>query len=62
MTRDEAIGHIEALYPADSEYEDTAEVGRGLLERAKREALDWRNEPDVVLIRYAELCMARAGV
>jgi len=57
MTREEAIRHIEALYPADSDYKDTAEIGRQLLERIKREVNDWRSEPNAVLVRYAELCI-----
>lgn len=57
MTREEAIRNIEDLYPADSRYEDTAEVGRQLLEQAKHEVCGWRTEPTEVLIRYAELCI-----
>ncbi|MGR9052754.1 MAG: hypothetical protein ACU84J_08910 [Gammaproteobacteria bacterium] len=58
--REEAIRHIENLYPADADYEDTAAIGRELLAQAKREVLGWRNEPTAVLIRYAELCTAKA--
>lgn len=44
MDREEAIRHIEALYPADSVYDDTAEIGRELLEQARREVSGWRYE------------------
>lgn len=57
MDREDAISIIGGLFPADSEYTDTAEIGRQLLERAKREVAGWRTEPDAVLIRYAELCL-----
>ncbi len=61
MNREEAIANIEALYPADSQYPDGAEVGKRLLEQAKMEKQGWRMEPDEVLIRYAELCIAEEG-
>ena len=57
MTREEAIQQIEGLFPADAEYEDTAEIGQQLLEQAKREVSGWRTEPTEVLVRYAQLCM-----
>lgn len=57
MTRNEAIKTIETLYPADSQYGDTAEFGRQLLAQAKREVNGWRTEPTEVLIRYAHLCI-----
>ncbi len=57
MTRQEAIQHIESLYPIDSEYEDTNAIGEILLAQAKREVNNWRNLPDAILIRYAELCI-----
>jgi hypothetical protein len=58
MKREEAIQHIENLYPADSQYENTAKVGRELLEQAKREtAATWKTESTEVLIRYAQLCL-----
>lgn len=59
MDREEAIQHIESLFPADSGYEDTAEIGQELLDRAKREVSGWRTEPTEVLIRYAQLCIHR---
>lgn len=60
MDRQEAILHIESLYPADSEYDDTAEVGNELLRRAKRETMtSWRDLPDATLVRYAQLCIQR---
>ena len=60
MTREEAIQHIENLYPADSGYKDTEEVGQTLLAQAKREVNSgWWNEPTNVLIRYAELCIQK---
>lgn len=57
MNREQAIAEIEGLFPADSQYQDTAEVGQRLLEQAKREVHGWRTEPTEVLVRYAELCM-----
>lgn len=58
MNREQAIANIEGLYPADSQYEQTAEIGQKLLEQAKREVKGWRTEPTPVLIRYAEICMS----
>jgi len=59
MEREEAIDKIEMLFPADSEYQDTAEVGQRLLDQAKREVSGWRTEPIEVLVRYAQLCIQR---
>jgi len=59
MEREEAIDKIEMLFPADSEYQDTAEVGQRLLDQAKREVSGWRTEPTEVLVRYAQLCIQR---
>ncbi|MFD0862507.1 hypothetical protein ACFQ1M_09835 [Sungkyunkwania multivorans] len=60
MKPEEAIGHIESLYPADSEYEDTAEIGIRLLTKAKRETMaSWRDLPTNTLIRYAQLCIQK---
>ena len=57
MTRDEAIEIIELLFPADSEYPDTAVLGQKLLKQARREVTGWKTEPTEVLIRYAQLCI-----
>ena len=56
MKRDEAIKTIEGLLPADSEYPDTANLGKKFLEQAKNEINNWRDQPTNVLIRYAQLC------
>ena len=58
MEREQAIQMIEGLFPADSQYIKTSEIGERLLAQAKMEVVGWRNEPTDVLIRYAELCMA----
>lgn len=64
--REQAIANIEGLFPADSQYQDTREIGKRLLKRAKMEVEGWRSEPTPVLVRYAELCIAeeirQAGV
>ena len=59
MDRERAIRHIESLYPPDSEYPDTAAIGRELLEEAKLNAGSWRNEPTEVLVEFARLAIAR---
>ena len=58
MDRDQAIAIIEGLFPTDSQYVETNNIGKRLLEQAKRDTEGWRNEPTPVLIRYAELCQA----
>lgn len=55
--RDIAISNIEGLFPIDSQYEETNRIGERLLAQAKRECEDWRNLPDAILFRYAELCI-----
>lgn len=58
MTLEEAIGNIQSLYPADSDYEDTKDIGEMLLNQAKFETnASWRDLPDKTLIRFAELCI-----
>lgn len=57
MNREQAIATIEGLYPVDSQYHETNEIGRRLLQQAKEEVDNWRNESTEVLIRYAELCL-----
>lgn len=58
MDRQQAIDTIEGLYPTDSQYSETTTIGKRLLQQAKGELNNWRNEPTEVLIRYAELCIA----
>ena len=52
--RENAINIIEALYPADSGYEDVSKEGRKLLMEAI--AQNWRNLPDEILATYETLC------
>ena len=59
MTREDAIKLIENLYPADSEYSDTAAIGQELLNQAERE--NWRSAPTEILIHYANLCISKEG-
>ena len=56
MDRKQAISTIEALFPVDSQYEETNAIGERLLNQAKRECENWRNLPDAILFRYADLC------
>jgi hypothetical protein len=51
--RRRAIDTIEALYPPDSPYDPT--LGQELLEQARRDCSDWRDEPTPILIRLAQL-------
>lgn len=61
MDRQHAIDIIEQLYPADSGYDSTRETGENLLNAARAEVSNWRDESDAVLIRYAELCLEKEG-
>ena len=58
MDRHTAIETIENMFPVDAVYEDTAAIGRRLLQQAKEKTQGWRDEPDEVLIEYARLCIA----
>lgn len=59
MDRNRAIKVIEGLYPADSGYPEVANIGMQLLAEARREAeVTWRDEPDEVLFRYVNKCLA----
>jgi hypothetical protein len=53
-----AIQIIEGLYPPDSEYPESAEIGKRLLEQAKQEVQGWRTESEEVLTRFAQLCIS----
>lgn len=56
-TKQNHIETIRGLYPADSQYSDTAEIGRRLLLEAMNKAgLNWRDLPEDVLRIYAEMC------
>ncbi len=59
MTKDTAINHIENLYPIDSCYPNTSEIGEKLLAHAINETCGWRELPEEVLIKYAELSLSR---
>jgi len=58
MDKQEAIRNIEQLFPPDSQYYESAEIGERLLKQAKMEKEGWRSESEAVLIRLAELCIA----
>ena len=60
MNRKEAINIIEQSYPADSQLITIAITGQRLLTQARHEAMDWRDQPEPVLQRYAELCREEA--
>jgi hypothetical protein len=55
MSREQDISDIDALYPIDSEFEKTNEVGKGLLVEAILE-FGWRNLPNELLEIYADYC------
>ena len=60
----EAIDHIEALYPPDSEYEDTAFIGRDLMRNVvgnKVGYIQWRTLPEEDLIALAHANLREAG-
>lgn len=64
MTVQEAIQHIQALFPPDSQYDDTRVIGRGLMENSVGNAIGynrWRELPDADLIRLAKANLAEAG-
>ena len=56
--RDELITKIEGLYPTDSQFSETNEIGKKLLDQARQEVenKNWRDLPIEILKRYAELC------
>lgn len=60
MDRKEAIDAISSLYPSDSNFPETNEIGRQfMLESMNEVGFDWRNLPDDVLERWAEKCILR---
>ena len=52
-----AIQIIESLYPPDSQYDDTAEIGCNFMVIAILNAGSWRELPEPVLQKMAELCI-----
>lgn len=58
MTQKERyIDSIRGLFPADSQYQGTAEIGRRLLLDAMDKAgFNWRDLPEDVLRIYADMC------
>lgn len=64
MTVQEAIGHIQALYPPDSQYEETRAIGRDLMDNTIGNKVGynkWREIPDVDLITLAKANLSEAG-
>ena len=57
MNKDEAISHISNLYPPDSDYSDTAEIGKSDLLDAL--ANQWRELPESVLVWMAQRQLQR---
>lgn len=55
-SRAKLIQIIDSLFPADSEYVGPRDIGKRLLQQAKDDVNNWRNESIEVLARYAELC------
>ena len=53
--RNHFIAVIECLYPPDSQYESTRNKGQDIM-LAALEAENWRDLPDPVLERMADLC------
>lgn len=56
--REQIIQEIEYLFPADSKYPSTREVGEGLLQRAIWSK--WRSLPDEILLEYLRLCREKS--
>ena len=55
MSKQNYINTIEALFPIDSQWYNTSEVGKRLLLEAIQET-DWRNLPEEVLRLWAIKC------
>lgn len=55
--RMKAIKTIQGLYPADSNDEETRNIGQMLLKQARKNVIvAWEDEPTSVLVHYALLC------
>ena len=58
FTREQAIAKIATTYPPDAHSPFVRRRAEQLLAQAQREAVAWRQLPDPVLFRLAELCQA----
>lgn len=64
MTVQDAIGHIQALYPPDSQYEQTRVIGRDLMDNTVGNKVGynrWRELLDADLIALAKANLSEAG-
>lgn len=64
MTTQDAINHIQALYPPDSQYDDTRVIGRALMDNTVGNKIgynNWRNLPAGDLIALAKANLAESG-
>lgn len=64
MTAQDAIQHIQSLYPPDSQYDDTSAIGRDLMDNAIGNKVgynNWRDLSDTDLITLAKANLAEAG-
>lgn len=60
MSKKESIATIEEMYPIDSQYPDTNEVGRQLLLESIQEAnFNWRDLPEEVLAVWSRKCIEK---
>lgn len=60
MDKKQAIYSISGLYPIDSQFENTNEIGKQFMMEAIEETnFDWRNLPEEVLIKWAEKCESK---
>lgn len=59
MTKEDAIMHIKALYPPDSQFPETAAMGKEIIEQAKDRCNHWTNLPEDVLILAASMMIDR---
>jgi hypothetical protein len=58
--KENIIKDIESLFPADSDYPDTAAIGEELLQLAmQRAGFNWRQLPIQVLQEYRSLCISK---
>ncbi len=64
MTAQDAIQHIQSLYPPDSQYDDTRAIGRDLMDNTVGNQTgysNWRNLSDDKLISLAKANLRQAG-